>query len=151
LAPTLLSLCGLPVPADMQGTDLSGLALGTSRKGPDSALFQIFVPFAGDGTPKPWRGVRTERFMYARTQEAPWVLYDLEADPDERHNLALDSAHVGLRDRMESLLADWMKRTGDSWAFNSMAPVEDAGRLYRFGTFTTIGEYLEWEKAHPEL
>jgi len=32
LAPTLLSLCGLPIPDDMQGTDLSGVVLGTSDR-----------------------------------------------------------------------------------------------------------------------
>src|ERR1700730_13546932 len=61
LAPTLLALCGLPVPNDMEGTDLSGLVLGRTDQGPGSAFFQIFVPFAGDGTPHPWRGVRTDR------------------------------------------------------------------------------------------
>ena len=37
-----------------------------------------------------------------------------------------------------------MRRVGDSWAFDSMAPVEDKGRLYRFGAFHTIREYLDW-------
>ena len=40
-----------------------------------------------------------------------------------------------------------MKDTGDSWGFNSMAPVEDKGRLYRFETFSTIDEYLKWAAA----
>ena len=151
LAPTLLSLCGLPVPAEMQGTDLSGVAVGATERGRDSAFFQIFVPFAGDGTPLPWRGLRTARFMYARTEAGPWVLYDLEADPYEKKNLADDPAHNALRERMDSKLADWMSRTGDSWALNSTAPVEDKGRLYRFGTFYTIGEYLDWAAKHPEL
>ena len=60
LAPTLLALCGVPVPAEMQGTDLSRRRARADGAGPDSAFFQIFVPFAGDGTPQPWRGVRTE-------------------------------------------------------------------------------------------
>jgi hypothetical protein len=34
---------------------------------------------------------------------------------------------------------------------NSMEPVEDKGRLYRFGAFTTIDEYLKWAAAHPNL
>ncbi|HVS35310.1 MAG TPA: sulfatase, partial [Gemmataceae bacterium] len=37
-APTLLSLCGVPVPADIQGTDLSGAVLGTTDRGPDSVF-----------------------------------------------------------------------------------------------------------------
>jgi arylsulfatase A-like enzyme len=151
IAPTLLALCGLPVPNDMQGADLSGVLLGRTDRGPDSAFFQIFVPFAGDGTPDPWRGVRTDRFMYARTEAGPWVLYDLREDPYELKNLAHDPAQAAVRDVLQAKLAAWMSRTGDSWALNSMAPVEDQGRLYRFETFSTIGEYLEWEAKHPEL
>ena len=151
LAPTLLSLCGLAVPEEMQGTDLSGVVLGTTDRGPDSAFFQIFVPFAGDATPRPWRGVRTDRHMYARTQEGPWVLYDLEDDPYERKNLAHDPAHAAVRERMEAKLAGWMKRTGDSWANDSMASVEDNGRLYRFRAFYTIREYQDWAARHPDL
>jgi arylsulfatase A-like enzyme len=150
-APTLLGLCGVKPPADMQGADLSGVALGRTDQGPDSVFFQIFVPFAGDGTPHPWRGVRTRRYMYARTENAPWVLYDLERDPDELHNLAEDPASAGLRKELEARLAKWMTDTGDSWRFNSDAPVEDKGRLYRFGTFYTIDEYLKWAAANPEL
>ncbi len=151
LAPTLLSLCGLPVPAEMQGTDLSDVVRGTSGRGPDSVFFQIFVPFAGDGTPNPWRGVRTDNAMYARTEAGPWLLYDLNRDPYELKNLAQDPASAPLRNEMEAKLAAWMKRTGDSWQFNSMEPVEDKGRLYRFERFTTIQEYLKWAAAHPDL
>jgi hypothetical protein len=52
---------------------------------------------------------------------------------------------------MEKQLEAWMKRTGESWAFNSKVPVEDDGRLYRFETFYTIREYLDWAAKHPEL
>jgi arylsulfatase A-like enzyme len=151
LAPTLLGLCGVPVPADMQGVDLSRLVLGHDMARPTSAFFQIFVPFADDDTADPWRGVHTERFMYARTKEGPWVLYDLAADPYEQKNLAADPAHATTRAAMESLLAGWMARTGDSWSFNSHAKVEDKARLYNFETFYTIDDYLKWEKAHPDL
>jgi arylsulfatase A-like enzyme len=151
LAPTLLALCGLPVPKDMQGTDLSGVVLGTTDQGPDSGFFQIFVPFAGDGTPHPWRGVRTDHLMYARTEAGPWVLYDLMDDPYELKNLANDPAQTAVRDDMQAKLAAWMKRTGDSWSLNSMAPVEDKGRLYRFETFYTIQDYLDWAAKHPDL
>ena len=81
-APTFLGLAGLPVPREMQGKDLSASILH-GKPGPDSAFFQIFGPFAGDGTEDGWRGVRTHRYMYARYQDRPWVLYDLERDPDQ--------------------------------------------------------------------
>ncbi len=84
---TRLSLCGLPVPKRMLGDDLSGVVLDTTHRGPDSAFFQILVPFAGDGTPHPWRGVRTDRSVYARTEAGAWALYDLADDPYERATL----------------------------------------------------------------
>jgi arylsulfatase A-like enzyme len=151
MAPSLLTLCGVPVPGEMQGTDLSGVLLGKDETGPDSAYFQIFVPFAGDESPLPWRGVRTANAMYARTEKGPWLLYDLDADPYEQTNLVDDTAHAALRDQMDALVVSWMTRVGDSWANDSMATVEDKGRLYRFGTFYTIQEYLDWAKKHPEL
>jgi arylsulfatase A-like enzyme len=151
LAPTLLALCGAKVPADMQGTNLADLVLGKSTQGPDSVFFQIFVPFAGDGTPHPWRGVRTQHTVYARTEKEPWVLYDLKNDPDELHNLAHEASSATVRKELETRLEKWMKDTGDSWRFNSAEPVEDKGRLYRFGTFYTIDEYLKWAKDHPDV
>ena len=150
LPPTLLSLCGLPVPAEMQGADLSRVVLGEDAEGPDSAFFQIFIPFGGDASPHPWRGVRTDRHMYAQTEEGPWLLYDLEADPFEKTNLVDDPAHAATREDMSRRLADWMARTGDSWEFDSSANVEDQGRLIRFGAFYSIDEFLEWAKEHPE-
>src|SRR5262249_54911163 len=72
-------------------------------------------------------------------------------DPYELKNLIDDPARSDLRAEMDAKLAAWMERTGDSWSFNSMEPVEDQGRLYRFGAFTTIQEYLDWTAEHPGL
>ena len=89
--------------------------------------------------------------MYARMEKEPWVLYDLEKDPDELKNLAIDPASEPIRRELEARLEKWIRDTGDSWRFNSMAPVEDKGRLYRFGTFYTIDEYLKWAAEHPDM
>jgi arylsulfatase A-like enzyme len=151
MTPTLLSLCGVKVPPAMSGHNLAEVVLGRTEQGPEAVFFQIFVPFAGDGTPHPWRGVRTRRYMYARTASGPWVLYDLATDPDELTNLATDPASEPVRKDLEERLGRWMKDSGDWWALNSDVPVEDKGRLYRFETFYTIGEYVEWAKKHPEL
>lgn len=146
-APTLLSLCGVPVPATMQGADLSGLVTGQNRRAPDSAFLQIFGPYAGDQTPAGWRGLRTDRYKYARFEDKPWVLYDLKEDPKEEHNLAEDASAAKLRQTLESQLEAWMRRTGDSWKYNWTAPVEDAGRLYKDKTYYSVDDYL---KEHPQ-
>jgi len=150
-APTLLALCGLKVPSAMQGTDLSAVVLGKSEKGPDSAFFQIFGPFHAGGVKAGWRGVRTQRYMYARYESAPWVLYDVQKDPYELNNLADDPKAANIRQQMEKRLAAWMKKTGDSWKNDWTFPVEDEGRLYKHETFYTVSEYLDWAKKHPDL
>lgn len=151
MAPTMLALAGIAVPPPMQGSDLSGVILGRPDRGPESAFFQHFVPYRSDQIAEGWRGVRTGKYMYARTETDPWVLYDLDADPYELRNLAGDPAAAAVKAEMEEKLAAWMRRTGDAWSFNSKHPVDDKGRLYRFGTFSTIDEYLSWAAAHPDL
>jgi arylsulfatase A-like enzyme len=151
LTPTLLSLCGVAIPKDVQGSNRADVVLGKSDKGPDSVFFQIFVPFAGDGTPHPWRGVRTGRYLYARTRDKPWLLYDLDDDPYEQKNLAADAGSAAVLRELDARLTRWMRESGDSWRFNSMLHVEDKGRLYRFETFYTIDEYVKWAAEHPDL
>ena len=79
------------------------------------------------------------------------MLYDIEQDPYELNNLAADPAAAPVRDDMERRLAEWMKKTGDSWDFDWTHPVEDNGRLYKHETFYTVDEYLEWAKQNPQL
>jgi arylsulfatase A-like enzyme len=151
MAPTMLGLAGIAAPAGMQGRDLSALIRGGTDRGPESAFFQHFVPYKPDQIAEGWRGIRTARYMYARTETEPWVLYDLEKDPHELRNLAADPAAEAVRADLEDQLAAWMKRTGDSWSTNSRRPVDEKGRLYRFGSFYTIEEYLRWAEEHPDL
>ena len=150
-APTLLGMAGVPLPKAMQGRDLSGPIVQRKGRGPDSAFFQIFGPFAGDGTHGGWRGVRTATHMYARYVDRPWVLYDLQKDPFQQTNLAGKPEAAATQARLEKRLVQWMKETGDAWGYNWTQPVEDGGRLYKHQTFYTVAEYLAWAKQHPEL
>ncbi|MGC8792160.1 MAG: sulfatase family protein, partial [Bryobacteraceae bacterium] len=146
-APTLLALSGLKAPRAMQGADLSRVILEGNPRAPASAYFQIFGPYAPGEVPAGWRGVRTQRFMYARFADRPWVLFDLEKDPYELNNLVDDPAAAGIRQEMEALLARWMRRTGDAWSYNWTVPVEEGGRLYRERAFYSVQEYLEWARG----
>jgi arylsulfatase A-like enzyme len=150
-APTLLSLCDLPIPSQMQGADLSQVVTGKQDQGPASAYFQIFGPYHGGNVPAGWRGIRTERYMYARREAAPWVLYDLENDPYEMHNLVEDPSARLLMNDLDQRLMSLMHRTGDSWKLDWTTPVEDRNRLYKYRTFYTVDEYLEWAAKHPDI
>jgi len=151
MAPTLLSLAGFDVPKNMQGADLSRVALGETTDGPDAVLLQIFVPYNPDQIAKPWRGIVTADHTYARYEHDPWVLFDHKQDPSQQHNLVGDPAHEALQKVLDQKLAALMKKNGDAWSFNSTDLVEEGGRLYRHGTFYTLDEYRTWAQAHPDL
>lgn len=89
--------------------------------------------------------------MYARRRSQPWVLNDPKNDPYELHNPVDDPASGSVRPEMENRLQQWMQKIGDSWNLDWTVPVEDGASLYRYRTFYTVKEYLQWAKEHPNL
>lgn len=150
MPPTLLALAGLDVPEEMQGADLSRVALGETTEGPEAVLLQIFVPYKGDAILAPWRGIITKDHTYARYKNAPWVLFDDQADPQQMKNLATDATSNEVREKLDTHLAALMKKHGDSWTHNFNEPVEEDGRLYKHTTFYSVQEYLDWSKTNPD-
>lgn len=95
LAPTMLDLAGIPVPAAMQGRSLKPLLEG---KVPEDWRTEYFYEHHSvkDRIP-PSEAVRTQRWKYIRWMEPnPLVeeLYDLESDPLEERNLIADPEHA---------------------------------------------------------
>jgi arylsulfatase A-like enzyme len=110
LAPTILALAGVPVPAEMQGADLQPALRDPSAKGRDDFYYEhtYTPPQKNRAIPKS-EGVRSARWKYIRyTQPQPPVeqLFDLASDPGEERNLAGDPAHAqtlaGLRARCDA-------------------------------------------------
>ncbi len=125
--PTLLSLCGVQIPAGVQGHDLAHVIKGDDGSSPDS----VYLMNMGTGWPnRPqwvgcWRGVRTERWVYARWQnpvDHEPVLFDRQNDPYERKNLAANPKFAKVRQEMEARLKDWMAKTGDPFETGSREP-----------------------------
>ena len=90
-APTLLGLAGVPVPASMNGRDLSGLVQGNPGDRPTSVFIAEYVSFDQAQIWQPWRGVRTERYTYARWLQGGALLFDNRDDPYQLHNLMHDA------------------------------------------------------------
>ena len=63
----------------------------------------------------PWRGLRSRKWKYARTEERPWMLFDLEADPYELNNLVSDPARRRDVAGFDAEIARQMESTGDRW------------------------------------
>ena len=117
ILPTLLSLCGVDIPASVEGRDLSPFILGHPvEPEPDSLLVEVINPCAvvQDRTGmRAWRGVRTKQYTYVRFREEDWLLIDNIHDPFQRRNLIYNPDYRPLRDELRTKLDEWLKRTND--------------------------------------
>ena len=90
IMPTLLGVCGLPIPSTVEGRDFSPALRGESVES-DAGLLACFHPFGEWSRPvggREYRGIRTGRYTYCRTLDGPWLLFDNDADPWQLDNLA---------------------------------------------------------------
>jgi choline-sulfatase len=85
LAPTVIDLAGLdpPAPGETDGTSLAPLLRGDG--GRDAP---VLAEYLAEGVSAPAVMVRRGRHKYIRCPGDPDLLYDLGADPHERHDLA---------------------------------------------------------------
>jgi len=119
LMPTLLSLCGLPVPDAVQGKDFSGTILKGRPSGIDSALLALYLPFHEwryDNGGREFRGLHDERFTYVRTLEGPWLLYDNQADPQQLSNLIDAPEHAAEVKQLDEALTARLEAVADDFA-----------------------------------
>jgi arylsulfatase A-like enzyme len=90
IMPTLLGLCGLPIPKSVEGLDFSGYIQGKQDPSDGAALLACIAPF-GEWTRqhggREYRGIRTTRYTYVRALDGPWLLFDNKADPYQLENL----------------------------------------------------------------
>lgn len=110
--PTLAGLAGIPLPQGLDGCDYSGCITADAPPPRDHVYLEMhyaYVPWPG------WRAIRTKDYMYARTKDAPWLLYDIKNDPAQMKNLIDDASKASLVRDMDARLLAAMKETGDSW------------------------------------
>jgi uncharacterized sulfatase len=107
LYPTLADLCDLKAPKNLDGTSLRPLLDDPAKPGKKAALTQVTRGDAKQGVIMGY-SVRTERWRYTE-----WAggtrgseLYDHDADPKERRNLAADPMHAKVVDEMKTLLRE---------------------------------------------
>ncbi|MCL5278841.1 MAG: sulfatase [Planctomycetes bacterium] len=129
--PTLLDLCGVAIPTGVQGHSLAEVVAGKEGGAlPDS----VYLMNMGTGWPdRPrwvglWRGVRTERWVYARwwhnQDEHEPLLFDRQNDPYEMNNLAGNPKFTDVQQQMETRLKKWMADTGDPFETGPREPTK---------------------------
>jgi len=138
IMPTILDLCGIPIPVEVQGKSMLPLIRGEI----DRIRSEVYLELTYHAAYDPIRGVRTERYKYIRSFEwRPYwlppnvdpglskevarrygyfnrirpveMLFDLSKDPFERINLADDPSYRDVLKHMRYKLYNWMKETRD--------------------------------------
>ncbi len=125
--PTLLGLCGVAVPKEVQGHNLSHVATGKNGPPPPDS---VYLQNMGPGWPDRikwvgfWRGIRTDRWVYARwhKDEHGPLLFDRENDPHELKNLAGQKEYAKVQQEMEDRLRRWIAETGDPFDTGARDP-----------------------------
>lgn len=123
LAPTMLSLAGLPPSAGTQGRDLRPILGGAPSRGWRTEFFYEHL------LPNAWipktEGIRTGEWMYCRfLDENPIFeeLYHLPSDPLEERNLASDPGH---RTQLDVLRAKWRRWRTHLEAYDQSTPFRE--------------------------
>lgn len=119
LMPTILSLCGVPIPDTVQGIDFSATILHGTPSRIENALLALYLPFHEwryDNGGREYRGLFSERYTYVRTLEGPWLLYDNPKDPEQLTNLVDDPAHARLVRELDDALTCRLQFVGDDFA-----------------------------------
>lgn len=103
LYPTLCGLAGIDAPGDIDGVDLS-TAVETGEEPDRGPVFADFLAHSNDDLA--YRMVRDGRYKYVQFRNAPEVLFDIEADPYERTNLATnpDEEQAAVLERLRGIV-----------------------------------------------
>lgn len=118
LMPTILGLCGVPVPKTVEGLDFSGYIRGGKNPSDGAALISCVSPF-GQWTRKmggkEYRGIRTLRHTFVRDLNGPWLLFDNVKDPYQMRNLANRPEYAKLQARLDAWLLWKLAGAGDEF------------------------------------
>lgn len=115
-APTFLEMAGAKVPSDIQGRSLVPLLRGEKTIGKwRDAIYYHYHEYPAEHSVKRHYGVRTGRYklMHFYNDIDVWELYDLQADPQEMHNVYGDPQYAEVRAQMHKRLKQLQKMYKD--------------------------------------
>ncbi len=118
--PTLLGLCDIFIPPQVQGLDYSATFLGKSSTQRDAAF--LFNVHAGGGPGTDWRGIRTKEWTYAYHFSGDWVMYDLKNDPYQLKNLIDNPKFAAKKEELREQLESMRKTLGESLPLKGKNP-----------------------------
>lgn len=118
LMPTLLGLCGLPIPDTVEGEDKSAVMSRNAKDKTDAVLIASYHPFGQwpkNKGGKEYRGVRTKRYTYVKDLTGPWLLFDNLKDPFQLKNRVNEKSCEQVQNELEKELTELLKKNRDEF------------------------------------
>ncbi len=114
--PTILEALGIDIPDAVHGKSFLPLLEGTSEAISEELMYGIMKQTEGEERfPIPERGIRTEEFLYVRTEKGPKLLIQLKDDPFELNNLVDRLEYAEIMKEFDKKIDEHMNKTGDRW------------------------------------
>ncbi|MCV3210490.1 choline-sulfatase [Mesorhizobium sp. YC-39] len=137
VTPTLCDLAGIDMSAIAPWTDgqsLLPLAKGGQRTAP------VLIEYAAEGSYAPLVALRDGKYKFVHCELDPPQLFDLEADPLERDNLADDPANAGL-------VAAFMNKVRARWDMAGFDAAVRESQARRWVVYPALrnGAYYPWD------
>jgi len=101
--PTLVELCGLPMPTGQEGRSMTAL-LENPQATWNYPAYTVWKEIGNQ--PTGW-GVRVERWRYAEYDLGGPMLLDMDNDPHQLKNLALDPAYAGITAKLADMIKQY--------------------------------------------
>ena len=120
--PTLLDICGIKTPPDMQGVSFLPLVDGRGaawRK----AMYYHYYEYPQPHHVSPHFGIRTEHWVLVRFYGPGdfWELYDLDKDPEELNNLYGKPGYGSTEEQLKTQLKDLIRQYDDKEALQILS------------------------------
>lgn len=121
IMPTLLGMAGLPIPEEVEGSDLSGCLLrGERDREPEGALLMGTGATAVWKDGHEWRGFRTKKYTYAVYHiDGREYLFDNTVDPYQLNDLSHHSGYIAILEELRQKMNEKMREIGDTFEASS--------------------------------
>ena len=134
-APTVLDMCGVEIPEEMQGKSYYATMKGEQKEPVRDAVYYHYYEYPLWHHVQPHYGVRADGYTMAHFYYDidVWELYDLEKDPHQLHNVYGLPEYADIQKKLHAKIEALQKEVGDT------ASIED----FRYVTSTDYREVSE--------
>ena len=116
IMPTLLGLLDLPIPSEVEGMNLSNLALGKKGAEPDAAFLQGMGHTYLWQNGFEWRALRDKSYTYAKYRvDGKELLFDNKNDSLQMHNLIKVQEYQQVAEMLRNLMVRKMEGLEDNF------------------------------------